>query len=124
MRKVVVLVGAVVFVDTTFFAAITPLLPRYTDDFDLTKASAGVLTAAYPLGTMLGSLPGGWLAMRFGVRRTVLVGLGLLGVSSIAFGFAPSILALDAARFLQGLGGAFSWAGGLAWLVSATPRER
>ena len=124
MRKVVLLVGAVVFVDTTFYAAITPLLPRYAEDFDLTKASAGVLTAAYPLGTVLGSIPGGWLATRIGVRRTVLVGLFLLGASSIAFGFAPSVAALDAARFLQGVGGAFMWAGGLAWLVAATPRER
>jgi MFS family permease len=124
VRKVVVLVGAVVFVDTTFYAAITPLLPRYADDFSLTKASAGVLTAAYPLGTVLGSIPGGWLATRIGVRKTVLVGLFLLGASSVAFGFAPSVVALDAARFLQGVGGAFMWAGGLAWLVAATPRER
>ena len=71
MRKVVVLVGAVVFVDTTFFAAITPLLPRYEEQFELTKASAGILTAAYPLGTLLGSIPGGWLATRIGVRPTV-----------------------------------------------------
>ena len=124
MRKVVVLVGAVVFVDTTFYAAITPLLPRYAEDFDLTKASAGLLTAAYPIGTVLGSLPGGWLATRIGVRPTVLVGLAMLGASSIAFGFAPSIAALDAARLLQGVGGAFTWAGGLAWLIAATPRER
>ena len=31
---------------------------------------------------------------------------------------------LGAARLLQGVGSAFSWAGALAWLVAAAPRER
>jgi MFS family permease len=31
---------------------------------------------------------------------------------------------LGAARFLQGVGSAFSWSGALAWLVAAAPRER
>ena len=40
------LVGGIVFVDTMFFAALTPLLPDYADEFDLSKAGAGVLSAA------------------------------------------------------------------------------
>jgi MFS family permease len=100
-----------------FYAAITPLLPYYKHHFDLTKSAAGVLAAAYPLGTLLFALPGGWLAARIGVRPTVLVGLALMVVSSIAFAFAQTVVVLDAARFLQGVGGAASWAGGLAWLI-------
>src|SRR3954452_4286647 len=105
-----------------FYAAITPLLPHYVDEFGLTKAQAGVLSGAYPAGTALGSLPAGLLASRVGVRRTVLFGLGSLAFSSVAFAFAPSIGILVAARFVQGFGGAASWAGALAWLVGAPPR--
>jgi MFS family permease len=58
------------------------------------------------------------LASRLGAKVTVLLGLALLGASSLAFGFAHHILLLDAARFVQGIGGACLWAGALAWLVS------
>jgi MFS family permease len=117
MRRLVVLVAAIVLVDTMFYAAITPLLPYYEHHFELSKSAAGVLAAAYPAGTLLAALPGGWLAARIGVRPTVLVGLALMVVSSVAFGFAHHVALLDAARFLQGVGGAASWAGGLAWLI-------
>jgi MFS family permease len=124
MRRLFLLVSAVVFVDTMFFAAVAPLLPHYSDELDLSKTAAGVLTAAYPAGTFAGSLPGGWLAARWGVKPTLLGGLAMLGVTSLAFGFADNIVLLDAARFVQGVGGAFMWASGMAWLVSAAPPER
>jgi MFS family permease len=111
-------------VDTMFFAAVAPLLPHYSDELDLSKTAAGVLTAAYPAGTFAGSLPGGWLAARLGVKPTLLWGLALLGLSSLAFAFGNNIVLLDAARFVQGVGGAFMWAAGMAWLVSAAPPER
>ena len=124
MRPLLLLVSAIVLVDTMFYAAITPLLPHYSDELELSKTEAGVLTGAYPAGTLIGALPSAWLAVRAGVRRTVLIGLVLLAVSSFAFGLAESLALLVAARFVQGLGGAASWAGGLAWLVSAGPPER
>jgi MFS family permease len=124
MRRLFPLVAAVVLVDTMFFAAVAPLLPHYSDELDLSKTAAGVLTAAYPAGTFAGSLPGGWLAARWGVKPTLLCGVALLGVTSLVFGFANHIVLLDAARFVQGVGGAFMWAAGMAWLVSVTPAER
>jgi MFS family permease len=124
MRRLFLLVAAVVLVDTMFFAAIAPLLPHYSDQLDLSKTGAGVLTAAYPVGTLAGSLPGGWLAARWGVKPTLLLGLALLGAASLVFAFANHIVLLDTARFVQGVGGAFMWTAGMAWLVSATPAER
>ena len=124
MRRLFPLVAAVVLVDTMFFAAVAPLLPHYSDELGLSKTAAGVLTAAYPAGTFAGSLPGGWLAARWGVKPTLLCGVAMLGVTSLVFGFANNIVLLDAARFVQGVGGAFMWASGMAWLVSAAPPER
>ena len=124
MRKLFPMVAAVVLVDTMFFAAVAPLLPHYSDELDLSKTAAGVLTAAYPAGVFAGSIPGGWLAARWGVKPTLLCGVAMLGVTSLVFGFANHIVLLDAARFVQGVGGAFMWAAGMAWLVSATPPER
>jgi MFS family permease len=54
----------------------------------------------------------------------VVLGLALLGVSSLVFGVAQDIVLLDAARFFQGVGGACSWTGGLAWLVADAPPDR
>jgi MFS family permease len=124
VRRLVLLVGAIVLVDTMFYAAITPLLPKLVDDLGLGKNGAGVLTGAYAAGTLLGSLPAGWLIARTGVKRTVLVGIALMSVSCLAFAFGGRIAVLDSARFLQGIGGAFSWAGGMAWIAAEAPVER
>jgi MFS family permease len=124
VRRLALLVGAIVLVDTMFYAAITPLLPHLADELDLGKNGAGVLAGAYAAGTLIGALPGGWLAARVGVKATILVGIALMSVSGLTFAFGTSIVLLDAARFLQGIGGACSWAGGMAWLSNEAPRDR
>jgi MFS family permease len=124
MRRLLVLTSAMVFFDVTFFAAIAPLLPDYVSEFGLSKAQAGVLTGSYAAGTLIASLPAGLLAAWLGPRRTVIGGLLLLGVASVAFGFANDIVLLDAARFTQGVAGALIWSGALTWLITTAPAER
>src|SRR5438132_7352726 len=124
MRRLVVLVSLLVLVDTLLYAALTPLLPRFEHDLSLSKALAGVLVAAYPAGALVGGLPGGAAAARLGARRAVLVGLTLMGLASLGFAFAHGFWPLAAARFLQGVGSGFTWAGAFAWLLAAAPSER
>ena len=124
MRRLFVLVAAVILVETMFYAAITPLLPFYAEEFGLSKAAAGVLSASYAAGTLLGTFPAAWIAARLGLRPTVLGGLGLMSGSTIVFAFGGDVVVLDVARFAQGVGGAFCWVGGFSWLVSMAPAER
>src|SRR5262245_34460911 len=107
-----------------FFAALTPLLPSYADDLGLSKAGVGVLAAAYPAGALVGGIPGGVSAARFGVKPTVVMGLLLMVATTAAFGFADNIVVLDLARFAQGFASALTWTASLAWLVSRAPAGR
>jgi MFS family permease len=123
-RGLLPLICAAVLVDTVFFSALTPLLPHYVHGLGLSKAGAGFLVAAYPVGTLIGALPGGVLASRVGVRPTLGFGLGVMSVATVVFGFSSSHAVLDGARFVQGVAGACTWAGSLAWLAAAAPVER
>jgi predicted MFS family arabinose efflux permease len=124
VRRLLFLVGGVVFVDTMFFAALTPLLPGYADRFDLSKAGAGVLAGAYPIGVLIAGIPGGIATARYGARRVTITGALVTGVATFVFATADSIVVLDAARFTQGIGSALTWAAGLTWLVGETPATR
>jgi MFS family permease len=73
---------------------------------------------------VLSSLPAGVLAARIGPRRTVVVALVVIALSSLAFAVANSMPLLILARAGQGFGAAAVWTGGLAWIVAVAPRER
>jgi MFS family permease len=121
VRRLLFLVSAVVFVDAMLFTALTPLVPGYAEEFDLSKTGAGLLVGAFGAGALLGGIPGGIAAARFGPKSAVVGGLVLLALASFAFAAADSAVALGAARFVQGFSSTTTWAGALAWVTVASP---
>jgi MFS family permease len=124
VRRLVLLLSAVVAVDTMFYTALAPLLPHFATQYGLGKGGAGVLAALYAFGVLVASVPGGIAASRLGPKRAVLLGVALTAVASLGFGLADDRWTLGAARLAQGIGSAFSWAGALAWVVASAPPQR
>ena len=124
MRRLLVLVSSIIFVDALLFGALTPLIPGYADEFGLSKTGAGLLVAAFGAGALLGGIPGGIAALHIGPKRTVIFGLCLLAAASFAFAVADEAWTLGLARFAQGISSTTTWAGALAWLTVETPPGR
>jgi MFS family permease len=108
----------------SLYSAIAPLLPHYAQSLHVSRSGTGLLVATYSAGLIAGSTLAGQLVGRIGPRRTIVLGLGVVGLSSFVFGFAESEAALDAFRSAQGCGAGLIWAAGLAWLISTTSPER
>ncbi len=111
-------------VDTIFYAALTPLVPYFQDEFGLSKSVVGILSGAYGAGVLVGSVPGGYLASRSGVRVTAIVGLILMSITSVMFALVDTTWLLVATRFIGGFGSALSWVAAFTWLVDRAPEER
>ncbi len=124
MRRLLILVGSIVFVDAMLFGSLIPLVPGYVDDFGLSKLQAGLLVGAYGGGAVLGGIPGGLIASRIGPKRAVVAGLVLLAIASFGFAAAQEPWMLGLARFVQGFSSTMTWAGALSWLTVSTPRAR
>ena len=124
MRRVLIVASAAVLVDTIFFSALAPLLPELVDTYGLSKAGAGLLTAAFAIGAVAGAIPAGYFALRAGTKLTMLAGLAIVACATIAFAFVGEAWSLDLARFVQGFGSAFVWTGALAWILDVAPNDR
>lgn len=64
----------------------------------------GVLFALYSAGLLIASPLIGFLSDRYGRRWLMIIGLISLSIASTGFAYAPEVMMLYCARFVQGLG--------------------
>jgi MFS family permease len=88
------------------FQAVGTAGPAMRDELGLDYASLGALTGSYLILGMFLALPAGWLSTRFGDRRILLGGLGLMvvGGAGLGLGLAASFPVALGFRLLSGVG--------------------
>src|SRR5258708_11425018 len=98
---------------------INTLAPFYKDELGLSRAQVGLFFSAFYLAMTGASFATGWLADRFGVRKTTWQGHFLLGICTVAAALSPSFSTACISFFLAGFGYSFlnpaSTIGVMAW---------
>ena len=116
MRRMFVLMYALVFLDEIALLGLVPLLPGYTRSYDLSTAEAGALLSAAPLAIVIASIPAGRLSDKFGARRVTLAAGVLIAVSTAGTAAASGFAVLLLTRAAFGLASGTIWSAGLAWI--------
>ncbi|BEU21173.1 MFS transporter [Paraburkholderia terrae] len=98
------LVGTATFFDGFDVIAIAATLPVLVQKWGLTQGQVGLLIAAGSIGQLIGALLFPIIAERFGRLKAIAWSAGLIGLASIACGFAPSFAVFTLLRTIQGLG--------------------
>jgi EmrB/QacA subfamily drug resistance transporter len=119
-----VITSVALFMVTLDNLVVTTALPVIRHDLGAGLGGLEWTVNAYTLTFAVLLLTGAALGDRFGRRRVFTIGLGLFTLGSAAAALAPTIGALDAARALQGLGGALVMPLTLTILSAAVPAER
>jgi len=81
-----------------------PLELTLMDELSMDFGQVGLIISLVPLSLVLLCIPGGLLADRFGVRRTVFLGGVFLGLFGLLRGFAIDFTTLALTTFLCGVG--------------------
>jgi EmrB/QacA subfamily drug resistance transporter len=116
--------SAALFMVTLDNLVVTTALPVIRTDLHAGLSGLEWTVNAYTLTFAVLLLTGAALGDRFGRRRVFAIGLGIFTLASAAAALAPSIGALDAARALQGVGGAIVLPLTLTILAAGVPENR
>src|SRR3954468_22622923 len=118
------LTSAALFMVTLDNLVVTTALPVIRTDLHAGLSGLEWTVNAYTLTFAVLLLTGAALGDRFGRRRMFSIGLAIFTLASAAAALAPTIGALDAARAIQGLGGAIVMPLTLTILSAAVPESR
>jgi MFS family permease len=124
MRRLVLAVYALLFVDELLLLGIVPLAPTFKDEFSLTDTETGLLLASASIATVLLAVPTGLLADRIGARRLTIAAGFVIAIGALGQGLADVFWLLLVARIVFGCGSAVLWTAGTAWLADSVSAGR
>ncbi len=118
-----------VYVPTALLAfgqgLLVPTLPYYAEGLGASRLLIGFIVASAGIGTLIADVPAGALLGRVGRRPAMLLGAGLVALSTFLAGFFPHIGALIGLRLVAGVGTALWGLSRHAYITDViTPAQR
>ena len=121
-REVTVL-AAIAFCVALGFGIVIPAIPLFARTFGVTAFAASAVISVFAFMRLVSSPAAGWLVNRFGERTIMSTGLAIVGLSSLAAGFATDYTHLLLLRGIGGTGSAMFTISATALLLRVAPPE-
>jgi EmrB/QacA subfamily drug resistance transporter len=112
------------FMDLLDMTVVNVAVPTLQQDFGADLAGIEWVVTGYLLSLAVFIPAAGFVADRFGSKRTFLLALAVFSTASLGAGFAWSLESLVGFRLVQGIGGGMLTPVGTAMVFRAFPRER
>jgi predicted MFS family arabinose efflux permease len=123
-RTIVLLVGAVQFVNVLDFMIVTPLGPDFAKGLSIPSSEIGLLSSAYTFAAAFAGIVGSFFFDRFDRRPALAVTIFGLLVGTLAGALAVDETTLIAARVLAGLFGGPATSIAFSIIADVIPAER
>ena len=123
-QSILLVVAITSFMGTFLVSAVNIALPSIEHSFSLSALELSWIITSFILGMALFMMPSGAWGDKTDNRKLFKLGLILFTIASAVCFVAPNGTWLIAARFLQGVGTAFTGTTGQAILVSSFPSEK
>ena len=94
LPREVPILTAISFTVALGFGIVAPDIPAFARHFGVSTAAAASVISAFALMRIVGALPAGRLADRFGQPAVMAAGIAIVAVSSILAGFSGSFTEL------------------------------
>ncbi|MEM0155476.1 MAG: MFS transporter [Thermoplasmataceae archaeon] len=101
-----------------------PSLSYISSDLYLNVTQLGIITAGFYAGLAVFQLIGGILASRLGNAKIAIIGLSILGGSTVITGLSPNLTIMLLSRVSAGAGAALFFSPGIGALSNIVPHEK
>jgi MFS family permease len=104
------------------YSIIVPVLPLYVRDFGASNIQIGAVIAGFALTRTAFNLPAGVFAGKIGSKKSMLLGLIFVGITSAIIGVARNFETILVARTIAGVGSAFYVTSSTTYMAELTTK--
>ncbi|MBC7792523.1 MAG: MFS transporter [Clostridia bacterium] len=123
-RLLVLVIGAVQFINVLDFVMVIPLAPDFTRNLGIASSSVPLVASAYTLAAAFSGLAGSVFLDRFDRRSALGIAMAGLSLGTISAAFAENFPTLLAARFIAGAFGGPATSLSYSIIADLVPDER